>query len=87
MYINDSSEKMKKEQVLQFSYDTSIISHTIYDENLLCEINSVFQDTDIYIRQKMLTLKRDKTEFVVLRTAGNNYSQKLFESLPDSKQQ
>ena len=66
IYINDFPEKMKKrEDVLQFADDTCIICHSKSDENLLCEINSVFESTDSYMRQNMLTLNRDKTEIVV----------------------
>ena len=61
IYINDFPEKMKKrEDVLQFADDTCIICHSKSDENLLCEINSVYESTDIYMRQNMLTLNWDK---------------------------
>ena len=70
MYIIDSPEKMKKEHVLQFAYDTGMISNSKSDENLLFKINSVFQDPDSYIRQNMLTLNRDKREFVVFSKNG-----------------
>ena len=49
IYINDFPEKMKKrEDVLQLADDTSIICHSKSDENLLCEINSVFENTELY---------------------------------------
>ena len=71
MYINDFPEKMKKrEDVLQFADDTCISCHSKSDENLLCEINSVFENTDSYMRQNMLTLNRDKTEIVVFSKNG-----------------
>ena len=71
IYINDFPEKMKKEDVLQFADDTCIICHSKSDENLLCEINSVFESTDSYTRQNMLTLNRDKTEIVVFQKVVN----------------
>ena len=55
----------KREDVLQFADDTCIICHSKSDENLLCEINSVFKNTESYMRQNMLTLNRDKTEIVI----------------------
>ena len=55
----------KREDVLQFADDTCIICLSKSDENPLCEINSVFESTDSYMRQNMLTLNRDKTEIVV----------------------
>ena len=65
MYINNCPEKMKKrEDVLQFADDTRIICHSKSNENLLCKINSVFENTDSYMRQNMLTLNQDKTEIV-----------------------
>ena len=65
VYIINFSEKMKKrEDALQFADDTCIICHSKSDENLLCEINSVFENTDSYMRQNMLTLNRDKREIV-----------------------
>ena len=60
----------KREDVLQFADDTCIICHSKSNENFLCEINSVFESTDIYMRQKMLTLNRDKTEIVVFSENG-----------------
>ena len=73
IYINDFPEKMKKrEDVLQFADDTCIICHSKSDENLLCEINSVFESTDSYMRQNMLTLNRDKTEIVVFSKNGES---------------
>ena len=72
-YINGFPEKMKKrEDVLQFADDTCIISHSKSDENLLCEINSVFENTDSYMRQIMLTLNRDKTKIVVFSKNGES---------------
>ena len=71
IYINDFPEKMKKrEDVLQFADDTCIICQSKSDENLLCEINSVFESTDSYMRQNMLTLNRDKTEVVAFSING-----------------
>ena len=73
MYINDFPEKMKKrEDVLQFADDTCIICHSKSDENLLCEINSVFENTDSYMRQITLTLNRNKTEIVVFSKKGES---------------
>ena len=43
---------------------TCIICHFKFDENLLCEINSIFESTESYMRRNMLTLNRDKTESV-----------------------
>ena len=61
LYINDFPEKMKeREDVLQFADDTCIICHSKSDGNLLCKINSVFENTDSYMRQNMLTLNRDQ---------------------------
>ena len=54
MYINDFPEKMK-EDVFQFADYTCIICHSKSDENLLYKINSVFENTDSYMRQNMLT--------------------------------
>ena len=71
MYINDFPEKMKKRgDVFQFADDTCIICHSKSDENLLCENNSVFENTDNYMRQNMLNLNRDKTEIVVSSKNG-----------------
>ena len=73
LYINDFPEKMKKrEDVLQFADYTCIICHSKYNENLLCEINIVFESTDSYMRQNMLTLNRDKTEVVVFSKSGES---------------
>ena len=47
-------KKWKKEDVLQFADDACIISPSKSNENLLCEINGVFQQTDSYMRQNML---------------------------------
>ena len=55
----------KREDVLQFADDTCIFCHSKSDENVLCEFNSVFENTDSYMRQNMLTLNRDKTEIVI----------------------
>ena len=55
----------KKEDVLQFAYDTCIICHSKSVENLLFEINSVFEHTYSYMRQNMLALNRDKSEIVI----------------------
>ena len=73
IYINEFPEKMKKrEDVLQFADDTCINCHSKSDENLLCEINSVFESTDSYMRQNMLTLNRDKTEIVAFSKNGES---------------
>ena len=62
----------KREDVLQFADDTCIICHSKSNENLLCEINSVFENTDSYMRQNKLTLNRDKTEIVVFSKNGES---------------
>ena len=62
----------KREDVLQFAEDTCIICHSKSDENLLCDINSVFENTDSYMRQNTLTLNRDKTEIVVFSKNGES---------------
>ena len=41
-------------------------------KNLLCAINSVFENTDSYMSQNMLTLNRDKTEIVVFSNNGES---------------
>ena len=73
-YINDFPEKKakKREDVLQFADDTCIICHSKFDEYLLCEVNSVFENTDSCMRQNMLTLNRDKTEIVVFSKNGES---------------
>ena len=77
-YINEFPEKMKKEEdVLQVTDDTCIICHSKSNENLLCEINRVFKNTDSYMRQKMLFLNRDKTEFVVFSKTGESKIEQL----------
>ena len=78
MYINDFAEKMKKrEDVLQFADDSCIICHSKFDHNLLCEVNSVFENTDSYMRQNMLTLNRDRTKFVIFSKNGESKIEKL----------
>ena len=73
MYINDFPEKMKKrEDVLQFSDETCVVCHSKSGKNLLCEINSVFENTDSYMRQNMLTLNQNKTEIVVFSKNGES---------------
>ena len=73
VYINDFPEKMKKrEDVLQFADDTCIICHSKSNENLLFKINSVFENTDSYMRQNLLTLIRDKTVIVVFSKNGES---------------
>ena len=61
----------KREDVLQFADDTCIIWQSKSNENHLCEINSVFENTDSYMRQNMLTLNRDKTEIVIFSKIVN----------------
>ena len=63
--------RKNEEDVLQFAEDTCIICHSKSDENLFCKINSVFEHTDSYMRQNMLTLNRDKTEIVVFQKMVN----------------
>ena len=59
MYINDFPEKFKKkgEDVLHFPDDTCIICHFKSDENLLCKIKSVFENSDSYMRQNYANFK------------------------------
>ena len=64
MYINDFLEKMGKKDVLQFADEACIICHSKSDENLLCEIKSVCENIDSFMRQNMLTLNRYKPEIV-----------------------
>ena len=68
----------KREDVLQFADDTCIICHSKSDENLLCEFNSVFENTDSYMRQNMLTLNRDKTEIVVFSKNGKSKIEQFY---------
>ena len=78
MNINNFPEKMKKrEDVFQFADDTCIFCHSKSDENLLCEINSVFENTDSYMRQNMLTLNRDKTGIVFFSKIGESKIEQL----------
>ena len=80
----------KKEDVLQFweviqSFQGEVLqglqrgfySHSKSDENLLFEINSVFEHTDSYMRQNMLTLNRDKTEIVIFSKNGESKIEQL----------
>ena len=56
---------------------TCIICHSKFDENLLCEVNSVLGHTNSYMRQNMLTLNRDKTEIVLFSRIGESKIEQL----------
>ena len=71
---------MKKEDVIQCADDACIICHSKSDENLLCEINSEFENTDSYMTQNMLTLNRDKTEIVVFPKNGESKIEQLHDN-------
>ena len=62
----------KGEDVLQFADDTCIICHSKSDENLLCKNNGVFENTERYMRQNILTFYPDKTEIVVFSKNGES---------------
>ena len=64
VYQQSPRKNEKKEDVLQFADDTNIIFHSKSDEILLCEIDSVSEKTDSYMRQNVLTLNPDKREVV-----------------------
>ena len=56
---------------------TCIICHSKSAENLLFEINNVFENTESYMSQNMLTLNRDKTEIEVFSRNGESKIEQL----------
>ena len=68
LYVNDFSEKLEGENVVQFADETSIICKFERNKNISQKIGKILEQTDKYLTENQLTLNADKTDIILYRS-------------------